>query len=386
MIEKRELYKDLKKILKQLDITPAMFKNAEDKYMAIATYLKNNGLDIEITLQGSFAIGTGVKPYKEGKDCSYDIDAICLFPGTTDENSSREIRNALLEILNDSEVYESKLDEYDKCFTLDYALYGNYGFSIDLVPSVYATTSDINRIGIGVENQYLGKVTSIAVKNEDRDEWYTSNPNGYKQWFDTINYPFSLHQREIRMMDIYNQHKDLYNNIEDIPEYFNKSALQEVIQILKRTRDISYYKMKKESFKPASVILTTFSALVAAELPASTDTIDLLQEVIKRLKLHLNKEYRNSKDAIIKYNSEWEFYNPVNSSDNLVDVWKENEEFSKCFFEWITRLEKDINEIFSIGSNHISILGNMFGNDIVDITFNRKTVDSFKEGAKPYHD
>lgn len=386
MIEKRELYKDLKKILKQLDITPAMFKNAEDKYMAIATYLKNNGLDIEITLQGSFAIGTGVKPYKEGKDCSYDIDAICLFPGTTDENSSREIRNALLEILNDSEVYESKLDEYDKCFTLDYALYGNYGFSIDLVPSVYATTSDINRIGIGVESQYLGKVTSIAVKNEDRDEWYTSNPNGYKQWFDTINYPFSLHQREIRMMDIYNQHKDLYNNIEDIPEYFNKSALQEVIQILKRTRDISYYKMKKESFKPASVILTTFSALVAAELPASTDTIDLLQEVIKRLKLHLNKEYRNSKDAIIKYNSEWEFYNPVNSSDNLVDVWKENEEFSKCFFEWITRLEKDINEIFSIGSNHISILGNMFGNDIVDITFNRKTVDSFKEGAKPYHD
>ncbi|MDD6652790.1 MAG: nucleotidyltransferase [Clostridium sp.] len=386
MIEKRELYKDLKKILKQLDITPAMFKNAEDKYMAIATYLKNNGLDIEITLQGSFAIGTGVKPYKEGKDCSYDIDAICLFPGTTDENSSREIRNALLEILNDSEVYESKLDEYDKCFTLDYALYGNYGFSIDLVPSVYATTSDINRIGIGVENQYLGKVTSIAVKNEDRDEWYTSNPNGYKQWFDTINYPFSLHQREIRMMDIYNQHKDLYNNIEDIPEYFNKSALQEVIQILKRTRDISYYKMKKESFKPASVILTTFSALVAAELPASTDTIDLLQEVIKRLKLHLNKEYRNFKDAIIKYNSEWEFYNPVNSSDNLVDLWKENEEFSKCFFEWITRLEKDINEIFSIGSNHISILGNMFGNDIVDITFNRKTVDSFKEGAKPYHD
>lgn len=386
MIEKRELYKDLKKILKQLDITPAMFKNAEDKYMAIATYLKNNGLDIEITLQGSFAIGTGVKPYKEGKDCSYDIDAICLFPGTTDDNSSRKVRNTLLEILNNSEVYGSKLDEYDKCFTLDYASYGNYGFSIDLVPSVYATTSDVNRIGIGVENQYLGKVTSIAVKNEDRDEWYTSNPNGYKQWFDTINYPFSLHQREIRMMDIYNQHKDLYNNIEDIPEYFNKSALQEVIQILKRTRDISFYKMNKERFKPASVILTTFSALVAAELPASTDTIDLLQEVIKRLKLHLNKEYRNSKDAIIKYNSEWEFYNPVNSSDNLVDVWKENEEFSKYFFEWITRLEKDINEIFSIGSNHINILGNMFGNDIVDIAFNRKTVDAFKEGAKPYHD
>lgn len=386
MIEKRELYKDLKKILKQLDITPAMFKNAEDKYMAIATYLKNNGLDIEITLQGSFAIGTGVKPYKEGKDCSYDIDAICLFPGTTDDNSSRKVRNTLLEILNNSEVYGSKLDEYDKCFTLDYASYGNYGFSIDLVPSVYATTSDVNRIGIGVENQYLGKVTSIAVKNEDRDEWYTSNPNGYKQWFDTINYPFSLHQREIRMMDMYNQHKDLYNNIEDIPEYFNKSALQEVIQILKRTRDISFYKMNKERFKPASVILTTFSALVAAELPASTDTIDLLQEVIKRLKLHLNKEYRNSKDAIIKYNSEWEFYNPVNSSDNLVDVWKENEEFSKYFFEWITRLEKDINEIFSIGSNHINILGNMFGNDIVDIAFNRKTVDAFKEGTKPYHD
>lgn len=386
MIEKRELYKDLKKILKQLDITPAMFKNAEDKYMAIATYLKNKGLDIEISLQGSFAIGTGVKPYKEGKDCSYDVDAICLFPGTTDETSSREIRNTIFEILSDSEVYESKLEEYDKCFTLDYASYGNYGFSIDLIPSVYATASEVERIGTGVENQYLGKVTSIAVKNDDKDEWYTSNSTGYKQWFDTINYPYSLHQREIRMMDIYNQHKELYSSVEEIPEYFNKSALQEVIQILKRTRDISYYKMRKENLKPASVILTTFTALVAKELPATTDTIDLLQEVIKRLKLHLNKEYRNSKEAIIKKDNKWKFYNPVNSTDNLVDQWDENEEISKSFFEWITRLEKDIKEIFSIGSNHINILGNMFGNDLADIVFDRKPVDTFKEGVKPYHD
>lgn len=386
MIEKRELYKDLKKLLRQLDITPAMFKNAEDKYKAIASYFKNNGLDIEILLQGSFAIGTGVKPYKEGKDCSYDIDAICLFSGTTDENSSREIRKIIFDTLSESEVYNSKLDEYDKCFTLDYALYGNYGFSIDLVPSAYATANDVKEIGVGVENQYLGKVTSIAVRNEDKDEWYTSNPNGYKQWFENINYPYSLYQREIRMMDVYNQHKDFYNKVEDIPEYFNKSALQEVIQILKRTRDISYYKMKKDDLKPASVILTTFTALVAAELPASTDTIDLLQEVIKRLKLHLNKEYRSSTESIIKNNGEWEFYNPVNSSDNLVDAWNKNEDISRCFFEWITRLEKDINEIFSIGSNHINILGNMFGNDIADIVFNRKPVTLFPEGVKPYHD
>lgn len=247
MIEKRELYKDLKKILKQLDITPAMFKNAEEKYMAISTFLKNKGLELDISLQGSFSIGTGVKPYKEGKDCSYDIDAICLFSGTTNENSSREIRKNIFDSLNESEVYSRKLDEYDKCFTLDYAAYGNYDFSIDLVPSVLATTSDVSKIGIGVDERYLDKVTAIAVKNDIKDEWYISNPKGYKQWFDNINYPYSLHQREIRMMDVLNQNKDFYNSIEEIPEYFNKSALQEVIQVLKRTRDISYYKMKKEN-------------------------------------------------------------------------------------------------------------------------------------------
>lgn len=76
----------------------------------------------------------------------------------------------------------------------------------------------------------------------------------------------------------------------------------------------------------------------------------------------------------------------MNSSDNLLDAWNENEEIAKCFFEWINRLEKDINEIFSFGDNHINILGNMLGNDVVDIVFNRKKVNSFTEGVRPYHD
>ena len=59
---------DIKKVIKSLDITPSMFKNAEEKYKNIAKFLNEHGLNVDISLQGSFAIGTATKPYSEGKD------------------------------------------------------------------------------------------------------------------------------------------------------------------------------------------------------------------------------------------------------------------------------------------------------------------------------
>ena len=56
---------DILKLIKGLDITPIMYENATEKYMAVGTYLQEQGLECEIFPQGSFSLGTVVRPYRE---------------------------------------------------------------------------------------------------------------------------------------------------------------------------------------------------------------------------------------------------------------------------------------------------------------------------------
>lgn len=57
-----ERQKDILSIIEKLDISPTLFKNATEKYKALAKYLNDNGLEADMYPQGSFAIGTVVRP------------------------------------------------------------------------------------------------------------------------------------------------------------------------------------------------------------------------------------------------------------------------------------------------------------------------------------
>ena len=45
MNSKKVREKDVLKLIEGLDITPTMYKNATDKYMAVGTYLQEQGLE-----------------------------------------------------------------------------------------------------------------------------------------------------------------------------------------------------------------------------------------------------------------------------------------------------------------------------------------------------
>lgn len=372
---------DIKSVIKSLDITPSMFKNAEEKYRNIAKYLNENGLKVDISLQGSFAIGTAVKPYTaDGKDKSYDVDVICLFRKCG--LSSNAIRDNLVKVLNASETYKKMLNEWPKCFTLEYASIGNYDFSIDLVPSVIDDNHDI--VNPRVDMRYFDCVFKIAMKYD----WYTINPKGYQQWFKDINNRFALYNRENRMKTLFEANKDVYASIEEIPEYFNKSSLQEAIQILKRSRDVYFSKINREESKPSSIILTTLAAIISVDVPTDIDSVDLAYEVMKKISLvsdsvgifKLNLSFG-------KNNGKWEFYNPVNSKDNLLDSWDDDSENPKLFFKWIKHSLNDFDIILDDkNTNHINALGNCFGNHIVDKLFERVPAEKVNNGVKPYHE
>lgn len=378
----QERKNEIRSIINDLDITPSMFKNAEEKYNNISRYLKDNGLNVSISLQGSFAIGTATKPYSRGEDKSYDVDAICLFDGI--RLVPDELRNKLYSVLNSSEVYKDKLEEWPKCITLKYAEFDDYEFSIDLVPTALDNDSNFEE---KVDLKYCVDIMKIAVKGEIYS-WYPINPKGYQLWFNDINNRFALYGRSERMNKIFECNRQLYSKIEEIPEVLNKSALQEAIQLLKRSRDVYYSKIKKDDIKPASIIITTIAAIVAKKEPDDVDSIDLaliiLDEIIKCDK---DKLYSISGNKPFWNNDHWSFINPVNPCDNLLDSWNLSVDNSRLFFNWVYKVYKDLKDILDEhNDNYIEILGNLLGNNVVNKHYNRPDITSTNIGAKPYHE
>ena len=100
---------EILQLTKKLDITPAMRKDAEGKYQAIATYLQSQGIECNIYPQGSFALGTVVRPLS--KD-AFDLDTICELSADKGSTTAREIKESVGKVLLDSEKYGYVI-EYD---------------------------------------------------------------------------------------------------------------------------------------------------------------------------------------------------------------------------------------------------------------------------------
>ena len=70
-----------------------------------------------------------------------------------------------------------------------------------------------------------------------------------------------------------------------------------------------------------------------------------------------------------------------------MNSWNEEQDNSKFFFAWLEKTKKDLASIIdTVDVNHIEILGNLLGNEVVDKIFKRDKVDKITAGAKPYHE
>mgnify|MGYP000363360336 FL=1 len=138
---------DILKLIEGLDISPTMYKNATDKYKAVGTYLQEQGVECDIFPQGSFSLGTVVRPYRESKEADYDLDFICCLGKLKEKTTAKYVKNIIKETICKSEVYKEKLQnrEWDKCWTLEYAEVNGIGFNIDIVPGVSESNDVVNQ-------------------------------------------------------------------------------------------------------------------------------------------------------------------------------------------------------------------------------------------------
>ena len=84
------IQKEIKKLIEELDVSDSKYEKATNRYSSIANYIKNSELNSkrpDIYLQGSFKLGTAIKPLTE--DGAYDIDIVCNFVNLRRENQTQ---------------------------------------------------------------------------------------------------------------------------------------------------------------------------------------------------------------------------------------------------------------------------------------------------------
>ena len=347
----------LNEIAEHLDISPSDFKTAQERFTAIGKWLDDgnykSGSKPDIYLQGSFRLGTVVRPFRNGKDSDFDIDQVCELTERNASPSPRTLKYDIYYRLKENKDYEKMLkDESQRCWTIEYSSPSDRaGFHIDILPSI-------------ADQHYQNGEIYITDKQSQKYYWLSSNPKGYYHWFKSKN-PFSDQFINEQRTDIFSSNRALYESVSKVPKQLLRSSLQRAIQIMKRHRDV-YFEAK--DFKPISIIITTICAHLYKQGDIITTIKDFTKYVMKRHNEIIAGKYLLL-DHILDYSKgNWLIPNPVdrsnnkNNIENFADKWNQNSELPKAFFNWTYQLDRDIRGFeMSALSDDLSLRIKRFG-------------------------
>lgn len=265
----------------------------------------------EIFLQGSFKLGTAIRPLTE--DGSYDIDIVCKLNNLSkDDISQFTLKEVVGKIVNEyvaSNAMKSKAKNGKRCWTISYV--DKHNFHVDILPAIPNNSTE-----------------EIAITDKDNDEYYgitgnweISNPQEYYNWFQKIS-KYEKHKRALM--------ESLMIAAESIPYYKVKTPLQRIIQILKRHAEVMFE--QKMEYKPSSIIITTLSTKAYGDIDEIDDFWKLLKVMISLLESKL--DYEDGQPCIL---------NPVDKRENLSIKWKEDPIYYSEFLEWINQLKFDFS-------------------------------------------
>lgn len=336
------MHKSTERILEaieKLDLSPTMHQDATDKYKSICEYLGTHGIEAEFYPQGSFSLGTVVRPFSRGKELTYDLDVVCKVNNAITEITAMELKHSVGDALKGSETYRSRLAKEDQiCWTIEYAGVGDFEFNLDIVPSIGQDSQEISRLMLGgLEGDLASTAISITKKQPNNlYEWVPSNPKGLTEWFNRKNRPLFI--------PIANQQKELffksaantYRSIEEVPDFVVKTNLQRSIQFLKRHRDIYFFRKGYEDNKPSSIVITVLMGLFSEHVNPSISLLVLISDFTDATLLY---KPIASNDPILE--------NPAEPGDNLLDTWKS--EKVNGFYSWLKSLQQDLQVIHKDG-------------------------------------
>jgi hypothetical protein len=351
----------LLEMIGQLDLPDSIDKKVRDRYISLSNWFSRENsslkdIDIDIFSQGSFALGTTIRPLKVDEE--YDLDMGCKLniEGYKDLYTQKELKQLIgseLELYRNRVGIEKLLGNKRRCWRLEYK--DEVSFHLDIVPCI-PLEGDRKAIyesrlfkAYGYEKSLNQDLAHFAINITDTEnenfstiteEWNISNPQGYVRWF------------QKRMQ---NSEQSIFKSrasIEPVPKYEQKTILQSCIQLLKRHRD-NMFEENKDS-KPISIIITTLAS-------RAYDGEKSLEEAIINI---LNKmpQYIHSNKPRVP--------NPVKPEEDFTDRW-DNPEYRHLNLEgnfkvWLNQANLDFMKLLEkVKTEEIrSILNGNFSLDV----------------------
>ncbi|MCF6188910.1 MAG: nucleotidyltransferase [Cocleimonas sp.] len=349
-------------MVENIELPDSAYEKAIKRYESLGKWFGRDDSqccnnNVQVFAQGSFRLGTAIKPLSEDEE--YDLDLACnLRSGiTTNSATQKSLKDLIgyeLELYRINKGIEKKLDEKHRCWRLEYA--DKLSFHMDIVPCIPESSTVRERLFESIQEASLESidmalardVSSLAVAiTDDRcgqieqrcgeytqivNNWLISNPEGYAQWFDS--------RMRVGVLNEELKYVTEDSQVDDIPLHGRKTPLQRAIQLLKRHRDVMFADTPSipdnTDRKPISVIITT----VAAESYQGDDSIG----VVLNNALEKMKEFASSGSYILP--------NPVNPEENFADRWSMDRyshlNLRDNYVSWVDAAIRDFSDMRSI--------------------------------------
>ena len=311
MYTKEKLNDIYARFAQAIDISEELFEKAVREYQAMSRWIDEETPDFEIHIypQGSFVLGTVVKPLTDDDD--YDIDLVCEFAEDYGLNAKQLKVDVVKPLLTRYKKTTTDVVEKSRCWRVDYEHFEE--FHMDVIPAAK-----------------LSKHIKITDKDEacNTYEYIGSNPRGYTEWFKSR---MAARRNQILLEKRFDSVR-CQAEIDDITEFKIKTPLQSAIQILKRHRDMMFEHDDTNS-APISIIMTT----VAAQVYDDEDNIfDTLSAFFSRARTYVDSNIRGG-----QYHIDNPSYTGV-EKENFADKWNEHPERASTFFAWLDKAKADL--------------------------------------------
>ncbi len=337
--------KFLEQVANEIDIPPSKYQDAVDSYQAVGRWLEAGEYlgcsgELNIYPQGSFRLGTVVRPIRDGIEASYDIDLVCEMPLRKDQSIPQAIKSMVGDRLRQHGTYRKLLNpEGRRCWTLEYAEQDGVGFHLDVLPAVQDERGSLS--------------TALAITNKigSAYSWSTSDPRGYGVWFDRKNRTAFTRAVVEQKQNIQSRASLIYASVDNVPDQLVRTPLQRSIQLIKRHRDLRFNHHDRIDYAPISIIITTLAAQLYQN---EADVYSALSGIVGKLQAHTALFEGKAIDPSLaamgliqrRPDGTWYIGNPVNPAENFADRWHEdNHARARAFFAWMDALQKDLLNI-----------------------------------------
>jgi len=328
-------------MVKLLELPDSAYDKARKRYEDLGEWFDRDesavsGNNPHIFPQGSFRLGTAIRPLDESEE--YDLDLACkLRDGINKDSHTQENLKKLigieLEAYRQARGIKSELEPKHRCWRLEYQ--DDLSFHMDIVPCIPADEKRRKAILESIRNTGLDEFvagsasqTTISITDDRHegykhicDDWNISNPEGYAKWFE-----YRMNPQQTRILLEKAQ-------VDDVPLFKKKTPLQRVIQILKRHRD-NWSKDNPDS-KPISIIITTLSARA---YNGETDIVAALGNVIEK------------RGGLVSPTKQ-RVPNPVDPEEDFADRWYRQDclhlRLEEHFNAWLLQVRTDFQHITS---------------------------------------